>query len=282
MPATPNPVVDRLLLAKELRRLRDEKGLTQQQVAEKLRWSREKVGRIETASTSVSPGDVRRLLHLYEILDTDVLEEYERRAEAAQRPGWNEFRGLLPSRYLTYLGFEEIATTMRQYHLSLIPGLLQTPAYMREVLTYVHEISPRDVRRLIEARTRRQQLLIAERRPTFKIIIDEAVLRRPVGGHRVWREQLEYLQKVNQFEGVDLMVLPLTVGPHPGMKGAFNLLTFEDAPYDDLLYVENNEGDRIDRDDDEVIVEYLQIFEELESKSIGGEKFEEMVAKIAD
>ena len=109
---------------------------------------------------------------------------------------------------------------MRQYHLSLIPGLLQTPAYMREVLTYVHEISPRDVRRLLEARTRRQQLLIAERRPTFKIIIDEAVLRRPVGGHRVWREQLEHLQKVNQFEGVDLMVLPLTVGPHPGMKGA--------------------------------------------------------------
>ena len=76
MPATPNPVVDKLLLAKELRRLRDEKGLTQQQVAERLRWSREKVGRIETASTSVSPGDVRRLLDLYEILDTDVLEQY--------------------------------------------------------------------------------------------------------------------------------------------------------------------------------------------------------------
>ena len=78
------------------------------------------------------------------------------------------------------------------------------------------------------------------------------------------------------------MVLPLTVGPHPGMKGAFNLLTFEDAPYDDLLYIENNEGDRIDRDDDEVIVEYMQIFEELESKSLGGEKFDEIVGKIAD
>lgn len=282
MPATPNPVVDKLLLARELRRLRDEKGLTQQQVAEKLGWSREKVGRIETASTSASPPDVRRLLHLYEIVDTDVLEEYERRAEAAQRPGWNEFRGLLPSRYLTYLGFEEIATAMRQYHLSLIPGLLQTPAYMREVLTYVLELSPRDARRIIEARTRRQQLLTAERRPTFKIIIDEAILHRPVGGNRVWREQLEHLQKVNHFEGVDLMVLPLSAGPHPGMKGAFNLLTFEDAPYDDLLYIENSEGDRIDRDDDEVIIEFIQIFEELESKSIGGEKFDEIVAKIAD
>jgi transcriptional regulator with XRE-family HTH domain len=282
MPATPNPVVDRLLLAKELRRLRDEKGLTQQQVADKLQWSREKVGRIETASNSVSPPDVRRLLHLYEVVDTNVLDELEQRAEAAQRPGWNEFRGLLPGRYLTYLGFEEIATTMRQFHLSLIPGLLQTRAYMREVLTYVHEISPRDVRRLIEARSRRQQLLTAEQRPTFKIIIDEAVLRRPIGGNRVWREQLEHLQKVNQLDRVELMVLPLSVGPHPGMKGAFNLLTFEDAPYDDLLYIENSEGDRIDRDDDEVIVEYMQIFEELESKSIGGEKFDEMVAKIAD
>ncbi len=97
MPATPNPVVDKLLLAKELRRLRDEKGLTQQQVAERLRWSREKVGRIETASTSVSPGDVRRLLDLYEILDTDVLEQYERRAEAAQRPGWNSSAPCCPA-----------------------------------------------------------------------------------------------------------------------------------------------------------------------------------------
>src|SRR5579859_3942241 len=90
MPATPNPVVDKLQLAKDLRRQRDEKGMTQQQVAEKLGWSREKVGRIETASVSVSLADVRHLLHLYEIVDADVVQEFERRAEAAQRPGWNE------------------------------------------------------------------------------------------------------------------------------------------------------------------------------------------------
>jgi len=78
------------------------------------------------------------------------------------------------------------------------------------------------------------------------------------------------------------MVLPFSAGPHPGLKGAFNLLTFEDAPYDDLLYMENSEGDRIDRDDDEVNAEYLQIFEELESRSLDGEAFDEFISKIAD
>lgn len=281
MPA-PNPVVDKHMLAKELRRLREERGMTQQEVADGLKWTREKVGRIETAAASVSTADLRRLLSTYDIADEDSIEQFERRAVAAQRPGWNEYKGLLPSRYLTYLGFEEIATTMRQYHLSLVPGLLQTRSYMRETLTHVFEISPRDVRRLIDARTRRQELLMADPRPTFKIILDEAVLRRPVGGHRAWREQLEHLTKTNQLDGVNLMVLPFTVGPHPGLKGAFNLLTFEDAPYDDLLYMENSEGDRIDRDDDEVNAEYLQIFEELESKSLDGQAFDEFVSKIAD
>ena len=177
MPVAPNPVVDKQMLAKELRRLREEHGLTQQEVAEGLKWPREKVGRIETAATSVSAADLRRLLDRYDIADEEEIAEFERRAASAQRPGWNEYKGLLRGRYMTYLGFEEVATVMRQYHLSLIPGLLQTRAYMREILTNVSEISPRDVRRLIEARTRRQELLTAEVRPTFKIIIDEAVLR---------------------------------------------------------------------------------------------------------
>jgi transcriptional regulator with XRE-family HTH domain len=282
MPVAPNPVVDKQMLAKELRRLREEHGLTQQEVAEGLKWPREKVGRIETAATSVSTADLRRLLAQYDVADEESIAEFERRAVSAQRPGWNEYKGLLRGRYMTYLGFEEVATMMRQYHLSLIPGLLQTRAYMREILTHVSEVSPRDVRRLIEARTRRQELLTAEGRPTFKIIMDEAVLHRPVGGSRLWRDQLEHLLKSSQLDGVNLMLLPFSAGPHPGLKGAFNLLTFDDAPYDDLLYIENSEGDRMDRDEDDVVAEYLQIFEELESKSLTGGDFDAAVAKIAD
>lgn len=136
-----NPVVDKQLLARDLRRLREEGRLTQQDVAEKLGWSREKVGRIETAAASVSPADVPLLLAQYGVTDEETISEFERRAVSAQRPGWNEFKGLLPNRYLTYLGFEEVASTMRQYHLSLIPGLFQTRRYMHEVLTHVSEIS---------------------------------------------------------------------------------------------------------------------------------------------
>ena len=171
---------------------------------------------------------------------------------------------------------------MRQYHLSLIPGLLQTRSYMHEVLTHVSEISPRDVRRLIDARLRRQDLLTADERPLFKIIMDEAALRRSIGNSRVMREQLQRLTQINQLEGVDLMLLPFTAGAHPGLKGAFNLLTFDEAPYDDLLYMETAEGDRIDRDNDDVIAEFLHIFEELESKSLAGQDFDEEIQKIAE
>jgi transcriptional regulator with XRE-family HTH domain len=283
MPVALNPLVGKHHLAKELRELRDKAGLTQQEVAERLKWSREKVGRIETGSSSVSTADLQLLLAEYGITDQATADELEQLAISAQRPGWDEFKSLLSSRYLKYLAFEEVATTMRQYHLSLIPGLLQTRTYMREILAHVSEKSPRQARRIMEARIRRQSLLTAESRPIFNIIIDEAVLRRPVGGHKAWLEQLEHLQKVSQLDGVNLMVLPLSAGPHPGLQGAFNLLTFEDAPYDydDLLYIENTEGDRMDRDDPEVAGEYLQIFEELESKSLAGREFDEIVEKIA-
>jgi transcriptional regulator with XRE-family HTH domain len=277
-----NPVVDKQLLARDLRRLRDEVRMTQQEVAEKLGWSREKVGRIETAATSVSPADVALLLAQYGVTDQETISEFEKRAVSAQRPGWNEFKGLLPNGYLTYLGFEEVASTMRQYHLSLIPGLLQTRAYMQEVLAHVSEISPRDVRRLTDARLRRQDLLTANERPLFKIIIDEAALRRSVGGSKVMREQLERLQQINQLDGVHLMILPFAAGSHPGMKGAFNLLTFDEAPYDDLLYMETAEGDRMDRDNEDLVAEFLHIFEELESKSLAGKDFDKEIQKIAE
>ena len=277
-----NPVVEKQLLARDLRRLREESRLTQQDVGEKLGWSRERVGRIETSATSVSPADVALLLAQYGITDEGAISEFEKRAVSAQRPGWNEYKGLLPDGYLTYLGFEEVASTMRQYHLSLIPGLLQTRSYMHEVLAHVSEISPRDVRRLIDARLRRQDLLTADERPLFKIIMDEAALRRSIGSSRVMREQLQRLTQINQLEGVDLMLLPFTAGAHPGLKGAFNLLTFDEAPYDDLLYMETAEGDRIDRDNDDVIAEFLHIFEELESKSLAGQDFDKEVQKIAE
>jgi transcriptional regulator with XRE-family HTH domain len=277
-----NPVVDKQLLARDLRRLREEHGLTQQEVAGKLGWSREKVGRIETAATSVSASDAALLLAQYGVTDTKAISEFERRAVSAQRPGWNEFKGLLPDRYLTYLGFEEVASTMRQYHLAVVPGLLQTRSYMHEIFTHVSEISPRDVRRLTDARLRRQELLTDDERPLFKIIMDEAVLRRSVGSREVMREQLQQLREINRLDGVNLMLLPFKAGPHPGMKGAFNLLTFDEAPYDNLLYTETLDGDQLDRDNQDLVDEYLHIFEELEEKSLAGQDFDNEVQRIAE
>jgi transcriptional regulator with XRE-family HTH domain len=280
MPA-PNPVVEKRLFGQEMKRLRDRAGLTQQQAAAKLGWSREKLLRIERGQVGVQPTDVDKLLAQYGISGPEEVKVLKERAENAQRPGWAQYKDVLPREYIMYLGFEEIASVMRQYHLSVVPGLLQTERYMREIYARVEEDSPRDIRRLMDARTRRQALLNAPRHPEFRIIIDEGALRRPVGSTEIMLEQLLHIRELSHRPGIVIMILPFSVGPHPGMKGPFNLLDFDDAAYDPILYLEGARRDDIDRDsDDDSTVAYLDIFEQLESMALKDVAVDRMLEEL--
>jgi transcriptional regulator with XRE-family HTH domain len=273
-----NPVVEKKLVGALLRDARETAGMTQQDIATAVKVSRERIGRFESGAATPSEDEARALLELYGVTNEADVQAILGRLESARRRGWTEYKDVFSARYITYLGFEEVASVMRQYHLALMPGLLQTPAYMSETFTKVAEVSSRTARRLRLAREERQRLLTAERRPEFHIIVDEAVLRRPAGDAKVMREQLEHLVQVSRTPGVTLMLLPFSAGLHPALTGAFNLLEFEDDVYDNLIYKET--ADQLDRDDAEAYQEHRLIFEDLSRMSLTGAAFEDHVNRL--
>jgi transcriptional regulator with XRE-family HTH domain len=278
MPYVQDPSVEKRRLRLALRRARQEAGLTQKQAAESLEWSREKVLRIEKGAVSVQPTDVRALLQAYGISDVDEYVEMSRRAK---EPGWSEYRDIYAQDYINYLGYEAVASVIRQYHPSLVPGLLQTDEYAQEIFTKVHDNSAKTVRRRRDARLRRQELLEAGNGPEFHFILDETALRRRVGSVRVMQDQIRRLQEINQRSNVHLRVLPFTVGAHPGMRGPFILLEFDDPTFDDVLFMENPRGDYMTRDEADVTAEYFETFGQLEKLSLGDADFDRFVGEIA-
>lgn len=282
MPLVQDPVVERRRLRLRLRRAREQADLTQQQVADALDWSREKVLRIEKGVVSVTPSDVRDLLRLYKVTTQEDVDHFVEMARVAMQPGWSEsYKDVYARDYINYLGFEAIASTMRQYHPTLVPGLLQTEDYAREILTKVHDNTPAMVDRLVNARLRRQGLLEGDTGPEFRIIVDEAALRRPVGSMRVMKAQLRHLKELSEYDRVNLMILPISAGAHPGMRGPFILLDFDDPSLDDVLFMENPRGDYMTRDDPDSIEKYSKLFKELEGWSVTGPQFDKMLGQIA-
>jgi transcriptional regulator with XRE-family HTH domain len=281
MPLAQDPVVEKRRLRLALRKLREEANFTQREVADALDWSREKVLRIEKGAVSVHPTDVRDLLRLYKVTKQEDVDHFVEMARVAKQPGWSEYKDVYAQDYVTYLGYEAASSTMRQYHPTLVPGLLQTEEYAQEILTKVHENSPERVERLVNARLRRQELFEGNSGPEFRIIIDEAALRRPVGSVRVMRAQLRRLKEIAQRNRVTLMFLPLSAGAHPGVRGPFILLEFDDPLLDDVLFMENPRGDYLTRDDPESTTRYFQLFNDLEKLSLTAPEFDTMISEIA-
>jgi transcriptional regulator with XRE-family HTH domain len=235
------PTVRRLRLARTLRTLREGSGLTIDQVAEKIEMSPSTVSRIETAQVGVRPRDVRALLDIYEVNEAqrDVLLELARRSR--QQPWWYEYREV-PS--ATLVDYEAEAGFIRQYSALVLPGLLQTRDYAVEVIRAIrHDAAGEEVEQRLGLRMQRQGLLTEKGAPDLWFILDEATLRRPVGGPAVMRKQLQRLIDVSALPNVTLQVLPFAAGTHAGMDGEFTIFSFSDPADPDLVFIENSGGD---------------------------------------
>lgn len=255
-----DPEVHRQRLRAMVRQARLDAGRTQPEVAAALDWSLSKLVRIESGAVRLSPTDLRALLEYYGVQDPVRVEELLGEARAARRPaGWADYQGLLSREFVSYLGFEGSATRIRQFHASLVPGLLQTEAYARAVLTAVRDRT--DIDELVKARQRRQRLLDRPDGPRADFILDEAVLRRRIGGSEVMRAQLRHLEAVSRRPSISVRVLPFDIGEHPGLVGPFVMLDVED---EQVVYLEDAEGGLLRRDDAAVTGRYLTRFRQLE------------------
>jgi transcriptional regulator with XRE-family HTH domain len=263
--AGPRATVRQRRLARELRRLREGAHLTIEQVANKLELSPSTVSRIETAQVGIRARDVRELLDIYGVAGVQRDQLLQIARERRQQPWWQEYRDL-PNMALA--GFEADATSISQYSALLVPGLLQTEAYAREVLTAIRlDARPGDIQRRMDLRLNRQALLKGETAPQYWVVLDEAVVRRPVGGPAVMGAQLEHLAQVAALPSVTLQVLPFSAGAHAGMDGEFTIFGYR-APEDpDVVYIENTGGDAYIEDAD-VTRRYNRIFDHLRAAAL--------------
>jgi transcriptional regulator with XRE-family HTH domain len=236
--------VRRILLGSQLRRLREARGITREDAGYSIRASESKISRMELGRVSFKERDVADLLSLYGVHD-----EGERRAllglarEASTAGWWHSYADVLPNWFQTYVGLEEAAASIRTYEVQYIPGLLQTEEYARAVITLGQpEADPEEVERRVSLRMHRQKLLVSERAPVYHAVIDEAALRRPLGGWKVMHGQLQHLVHAAAQENVTIQVMPFVFGGHSAESGAFTVLHFPEDDLPDVVYLEQLTG----------------------------------------
>ena len=235
-----SPTVRRRRLAAALRRLRDESGMTADEAARQVGISKSALSRVENALVSVMPPVARALLELYGVQPADIEPLLQIAREARKRGWWQSYGDVLPDWFQTYVGLEAEATEIRTYEPQLVPGLLQTEEYARAVIRAEHpDASDEEVGRRTELRMRRQKL---ENPPRLWVVLDEAVLRRPVGGSAVMARQLERIHESASRPGNTIQVLPFDAGEHGSMGSAFSILTFPDPSDPGVVYMETRAG----------------------------------------
>lgn len=270
MAARKIPTVPQRALANALERRREGAGLSREEVGRSLEWSDMKLYRIETARVTVSPGDIRELARLYHLDDADT-EALVALARQAKRPGW--WKGMtqaLPAGFSVHLELESAASAIHTYEAQFVPGLWQTEDYARAVLSARSVSStPDQVERQVTIRMRRQQILDRTSPPPPEIwaVLDEAVIRRVVGGRDVMRGQLERLREISQDPRVTLQVLSFSVGAHMAAYGSFSLFAPSDPAFPVTASTDRPAGTLIE-DDPSDISRYTMIFNHLRATSL--------------
>ncbi|MER6947936.1 helix-turn-helix transcriptional regulator [Nonomuraea sp. NPDC000554] len=235
-----SPTVLRILLGTQLRRLRAERGISREDAGYAIRASHAKISRLELGQVSFKQRDVADLLTLYGVTDPDERAPLLELAKQANAPGWwHKYGDLLPSWFEVYIGLEGAASTIRTYENQFVPGLLQAPGYARAVIRLAHDSAPsEELDRRVALRTIRQQRLSGDNALTLWAVIDEAVVRRMLGGPDVMRAQIEHLLEMTAQRNVTVQVMPFERGGHAAAGGPFSILRFPERDLPDVVYME--------------------------------------------
>jgi hypothetical protein len=227
------------------------------------------MNRIEKAKSGISINDLKALLSLYGI--EERTGELVALAQAArQNPWWNGYRDVAPAELLELIDYESAASAVSQFETMFVPGILQTEEYASAVLQVFHgeKSSAERVAALVDLRTTRRELLTSENAPKFSFVLDESVIHRQVGSPSVTNRQFRHLVEMAELPNVTIQVVTFTAGLHPGMRGPFEVVEFEDTPDENIAFLEGPRGDFIS-DDPEETASYLKAFRRITEKSFG-------------
>lgn len=276
----PGPVLSRLRLRTELRRLREQQQITQEEVAQRLGWSTSKMIRVERGTSRLSVHDVHTLLRLYGVTDVDELarmSEWARRGR--RRDWWADYKNAIGGSYSGYVGLEAEATTLSMFETTLVPGLLQTREYAQAVIDALWRTTdPLIEYKNVELRLHRQRQVLSQTHPpALRFVIDEAVLQRTAGSSMVMREQLRHLIAVAALPHVTLRILPFAAGMHPGLSG-FATLEFDDGS--GVVVVESIAGMRL-LEEIEIYQHCVETFDRLLDMSLDPDTTTQMIDEAA-
>ncbi|MFJ8534199.1 helix-turn-helix domain-containing protein [Streptomyces sp. NPDC093591] len=280
MASNVNPTVRRRRLGQELRRLRELKGMTAEEVAERLLVSQSKISRLENGRRSISQRDVRDLCGVYEVEDHRIVDSLMQMAKDSRQQGWWHSFGDIP--YSVYIGLETDAASLRVYDPQVVPGLLQTKQYAEALIAgALPETPPAEVEKRVQVRMRRQERISTEENPLrLWTVLDEAALRRVVGNRSLMRDQLEQLVEQSQLPHVTVQVIPFDMGAHPGLNGQYAILEFPDAADSSVVYIEGVTSDLyLEKAND--VQKYSVMYEHLRAQALNVDQSRQFIADIA-
>ncbi|MFD4972024.1 helix-turn-helix domain-containing protein [Streptomyces sp. NPDC058424] len=280
MASNVNPTVRRRRLGQELRRLRELKGMTAEEVAERLLVSQSKISRLENGRRSISQRDVRDLCGVYEVEDHRIVDSLMQMAKESRQQGWWHSFGDIP--YSVYIGLETDAASLRIYDPQVVPGLLQTRQYAEALIAgALPETAPADIEKRVQVRMRRQERISAAENPLrLWTVLDEAALRRIVGSPALMREQLEHLVEQSRLPHVTVQVIPFDMGAHPGLNGQYAILEFPDTADSSVVYIEGVTSDLyLEKAND--VQKYSVMYEHLRAQALNVEQSRQFIANIA-
>ncbi len=235
------PTALRIVVGAQLRRHREASGITREAAGKVIRGSDAKISRIELGRVSFKERDLTDLLTLYGVTEEHEREVFLALARQANAPDWwHKYGDVLPSWCEVYVGLEQAACIIRTYEVQFLPGLLQTEDYAHAVSQLGDPaVSSEEVERRVSLRMTRQRLLTQPQAPNLWVVVDEAALRRPLGGRRVMRAQLRHLIELTELPNVTVQVVPFHLGGHAAAGGAFALLRFAEPDLPDIVYLEH-------------------------------------------
>ncbi|RKN10607.1 helix-turn-helix domain-containing protein [Streptomyces radicis] len=258
------PTVLRIVLGTHLRRLREACGITREAAGDAIRGSHAKISRLELGRVGAKERDIADLLTLYGVEDESQREQFLTLARQANVPGWwQRYSDVLPPWFETMIGLEEAASVIRTYEVQFIPGLLQTADYARACIRLGNpRASDREVNRRVELRMERQRFLMAAGAPKLWAVVDEAALRRPLGGDEAMRQQIKHLRELSERPNITVQIAPFRLGGLAAAGGPITILRFLEPDLPDIVYLEQlNSALYLDKRDD--VEDYLAVMDSL-------------------
>ena len=270
-----SPTARRRRLSIELKRLRENAGHTCAQVGSALDWSGSKVNRMETGSGRVQPSDIDALCRFYGTSD-ELREFLKSLARQAKTRGWWQVHGAaVPEWFNIYIGLEQDASVLRQYQCELLPGLMQTAEYARELHTTGAYMPAEDIDRAVRVRLERQSMMTRPDAPDAWFIVNEGAVRNIIGDRALMREQLERVLACAELPKVTLQVLPFDSGTYP-VTGSFTMLGFP-APEDPDLVYRDGITDAVYLEGEHHVREYTRAFDGLRAAALSPQRSTQLI-----